>query len=198
MVDLILGYLTIGLVNGSFYALLSLGLALIFGLLNVLQHGARGILYDGRICRLGLRRTTSEHCGYLATLAVAAFGVGAVGMLLERSSCCAGPYHDLDPLYGFMLTFGSATATPRGYFRSISSSTGLQPSRPPDWLAGTVDPRLPLSLPAYRALGRPSSHSRSASDSGSSLSKPRLERRYAPHPRIARSPRRLAYGFQRS
>ncbi len=53
MIDLILGYLTIGLVNGSFYALLSLGLALIFGLLNILNM-THGVLYMmGRFCGMG-------------------------------------------------------------------------------------------------------------------------------------------------
>jgi branched-chain amino acid transport system permease protein len=143
MVDLILGYLTIGLVNGSFYALLSLGLALIFGLLNVLNmaHGAFYMMgaFAAWACveRLGI--------GYLATLAVAAFGVGAVGMLLERS--LLRRTYDLDPLYGFMLTFGLATAI-QGIFQVYFGSTGL-PFAPPDWLAGTVDLGFTF-FPAYR------------------------------------------------
>jgi len=143
MVDLILGYLTIGLVNGSFYALLSLGLALIFGLLNVLNmaHGAFYMMgaFAAWACveRLGI--------GYLPTLAVAAVGVGAVGMLLERS--LLRRTYDLDPLYGFMLTFGLATAI-QGIFQVYFGSTGL-PFAPPDWLSGSVDLGFTF-FPAYR------------------------------------------------
>jgi branched-chain amino acid transport system permease protein len=143
MLDLILSYLTVGLVNGSFYAMLCLGLALIFGLLNILNM-AHGVFYMmgafiawATVARLG--------AGYLPALAAAALGVGAIGMLIER--LLLRRTYDLDPLYGFMLTFGLATAI-QGVFQVKFGSTGL-PFETPDWLSGLIDFGFIL-FPAYR------------------------------------------------
>lgn len=143
MLDLVLGYLVIGLVNGSFYALLCLGLALIFGLLNVLNmaHGAFYMMGAfaawAAVEKFGL--------GYLPATGLAAVAVGAVGVVIER-----GPLrhtYRLDPLYGFMLTFGLATAI-QGLFQVQFGSTGL-PFAPPAWLAGGVDFGF-IFFPTYR------------------------------------------------
>lgn len=143
MFDLVPGYLIIGLVNGSFYALLSLGLALIFGLLNVLNmtHGALYMLGAfaawAAVEKLGL--------GYLPAIGFAAAGVGALGVVMERS--LLRHTYRLDPLYGFMLTFGLATAI-QGLFQVQFGSTGL-PFAPPAWLAGGVDLGF-IFFPTYR------------------------------------------------
>src|ERR1700694_2420348 len=98
------GQLLIGLINGSFYALLSLGLAVIFGLLNIINftHGAQYMM--GAFCayfllaRLGL--------GYWWSLALAPLAVGATGIIIERTML--KQLYKLDHLYGLLLTFGLA------------------------------------------------------------------------------------------
>ncbi|WP_409998048.1 ABC transporter permease [Bradyrhizobium sp. SZCCHNR3097] len=141
--DLILGYLTIGLVNGSFYALLSLGLALIFGLLNVLNM-THGVLYmmGAFAAWAGSRYLGLDYFGGLAfaPVCVAAFGMMLERWLLRRT-------YGLDPLYGFMLTFGAAMVV-QGAFQAQFGSTGL-PYVAPDWLAGGVDFGF-LYFPVYR------------------------------------------------
>ncbi|WP_410053100.1 ABC transporter permease [Bradyrhizobium sp. SZCCHNR3094] len=143
MMDLILGYLTIGLVNGSFYALLSLGLALIFGLLNVLNM-THGVLYmmGAFAAWAGSRYLGLDYFGGLAfaPVCVAAFGMMLERWLLRRT-------YGLDPLYGFMLTFGAAMVV-QGAFQAQFGSTGL-PYVAPDWLAGGVDFGF-LYFPVYR------------------------------------------------
>src|ERR671915_2168811 len=114
------GQLLIGLINGSFYALLSLGLAVIFGLLNIINftHGAQYML--GAFCayfllnRLGL--------GYWWSLLVAPLVVGAVGVLIERTML--KHLYKLDHLYGLLLTFGLALVI-QGAFRHQFGSSGL-------------------------------------------------------------------------
>lgn len=143
MMDLILGYLTIGLVNGSFYALLSLGLALIFGLLNVLNmtHGALYMM--GAFAAWAGSRYLG--LGYLGGLAFAPLCVAAFGIMLERG--LLRRTYGLDPLYGFMLTFGAAMVV-QGAFQAQFGSTGL-PYVAPDWLAGGLDFGF-LYFPVYR------------------------------------------------
>ncbi len=143
MSNLVLSYLTIGLVNGSFYALLCLGLALIFGLLNILNM-AHGALYMmgafaawAAVARLGLP--------YLVGLCAAAVLVGSTGMVLER--LLLRRTYSLDPLYGFMLSFGLATAI-QGGFQVIFGSTGL-PFTTPAWLSDVVDLGFAV-FPVYR------------------------------------------------
>jgi branched-chain amino acid transport system permease protein len=143
MMDLILGYLTIGLVNGSFYALLSLGLALIFGLLNILNM-THGVLYMmGAFAAWAGSRYLG--LGYFAGLVFAPLCVAAFGMILERA--LLRRTYGLDPLYGFMLTFGAAMVV-QGGFQAHFGSTGL-PYAAPDWLSGGLDLGF-LYFPAYR------------------------------------------------
>src|ERR1700759_5578536 len=96
--------LLVGLINGSFYALLSLGLAVIFGMLNIINF-AHGALYMmGAFCAYFLLNLTG--LGYWWALIVAPVVVGIFGMILERTllKWMTG----LDPLYGLVLPFGLA------------------------------------------------------------------------------------------
>src|SRR5919197_6605462 len=119
------GQLLIGLINGSFYALLSLGLAVIFGLLNIINfaHGAQYMM--GAFCawflldKLGL--------SYWWALLLAPILVGATGIIIER--LMLSRLYKLDHLYGFLLTFGLALVI-QGLFRHEFGSTGLPYSMP--------------------------------------------------------------------
>src|SRR5213079_1111399 len=93
--------LLVGLINGSFYAMLSLGLAVIFGLLNIVNftHGAQYML--GGLCAYML--LTYFGIGYWPALVIAPLVVGASGLLLER--LFLRPLYRLDHLYGMLLTF---------------------------------------------------------------------------------------------
>jgi branched-chain amino acid transport system permease protein len=106
------GQLLIGLINGSFYALLSLGLAVIFGLLNIINftHGAQYML-GAFVAYLGL---TKLGINYWVALIVTPVVVGATGMLIERTML--KQLYKLDHLYGLLLTFGLALII-QGLFR---------------------------------------------------------------------------------
>ncbi len=138
------GQLLIGLINGSFYALLSLGLAVIFGLLNIINF-AHGALYMmGAFCAFLL----AEHLGlgYWWALLVAPLVVGAVGIVLERTMLRR--LYGLDHLYGFLLTFGLALII-QGGFRQAFGSSGL-PYPAPAALSGGHNLGF-MYLPNYRA-----------------------------------------------
>jgi branched-chain amino acid transport system permease protein len=138
------GQLLIGLINGSFYALLSLGLAVIFGLLNIINfaHGAQYMM--GAFCawfllnKLGL--------SYWWALALAPIIVGATGVLVER--LMLSRLYKLDHLYGLLLTFGLALVI-QGLFRHEFGSTGLPYAIPPA-LEGGQNLGF-MFLPNYRA-----------------------------------------------
>ena len=114
------GQLLIGLINGSFYALLSLGLAVIFGLLNIINftHGAQYML--GAFCAYFLLNKLGV--GYWWSLLLAPLVVGAFGMLIERTML--KHLYKLDHLYGLLLTFGLALVI-QGLFRHQFGSSGL-------------------------------------------------------------------------
>jgi len=114
------GQLLIGLINGSFYALLSLGLAVIFGLLNIINftHGAQYMM-GAFVAYLLLNRF---GIGYWWALLVAPLVVGATGMLIERTMLAR--LYKLDHLYGLLLTFGLALII-QGLFRHEYGSAGL-------------------------------------------------------------------------
>ncbi|RKP58496.1 branched-chain amino acid ABC transporter permease [Pararobbsia silviterrae] len=140
----LLSQLLLGLVNGSFYAILSLGLAVIFGLLNVINfaHGATFML--GAMCAwMGL-----EYAGlpYWAMLVIAPVVIGIAGMAFER--LLLRWIYSLDHLYGLLLTFG-LTLVVEGIFRAIYGSSG-QPYDGPALLAGATDLGF-MVLPNYRA-----------------------------------------------
>jgi branched-chain amino acid transport system permease protein len=138
------GQLLIGLINGSFYALLSLGLAVIFGLLNIINftHGAQYML--GAFCAYFILNRFGV--GYWWSLLVAPLAVGAFGVLIERTML--KPLYKLDHLYGLLLTFGLALVI-QGLFRNEFGSSGL-PYPIPQELAGGHNLGF-MFLPTYRA-----------------------------------------------
>lgn len=138
------GQLLIGLVNGSFYALLSLGLAVIFGMLNVINF-AHGMLYmlGALLTWMGL---SYLGLNYWIMLIVAPIVVGILGGIFERTMLRW--LYKVDHIYGLLLTFG-ITLVVEGLFRSIYGASG-QPYSAPSALAGTLDLGFML-LPAYRA-----------------------------------------------
>ncbi len=137
------GQLLLGLINGAFYAQLSLGLAIIFGLLNIINftHGAQymmGAFVAWMLLNwLGL--------GYWWALLVAPVVVGAFGILIERTML--RHLYKLDHLYGLLLTFGIALIV-QGLFRDQFGSTGL-PYRIPAELRGGTDLGF-MFMPNYR------------------------------------------------
>src|SRR5712691_7492309 len=119
------GQLLIGLINGSFYALLSLGLSVIFGLLNIINF-AHGALYMmGAFGAYFLLQYAG--LGYWWALLLSPIIVGFVGILIERTML-KRLYH-LDHLYGLLLTFGIALVI-QGLFRHEYGSSGLPYSMP--------------------------------------------------------------------
>jgi branched-chain amino acid transport system permease protein len=138
------GQLLIGLINGSFYALLSLGLAVIFGLLNIINftHGAQYML--GAFCAYFLLNNLGV--GYWWSLAIAPLAVGAFGVLIERTML--KQLYKLDHLYGLLLTFGLALII-QGIFRHEFGSSGL-PYPIPGELTGSRNLGF-MFLPNYRA-----------------------------------------------
>jgi branched-chain amino acid transport system permease protein len=135
--------LLVGLINGAFYAMLSLGLAVIFGLLNIINfaHGAQYML--GAFCAWFL--LSALGLGYWPALILAPIIVGIFGMVLERTllQWLAG----LDHLYGLLLTFGMALII-QGVFQNYFGSSGL-PYSIPDELKGGMNLGF-MYLPIYR------------------------------------------------
>src|SRR5882762_4019348 len=139
-----LSQLLLGLVNGSFYAILSLGLAVIFGLLNVINfaHGALFML-GAMLAWMGL---SYFNVPYWAMLVLAPLIVGVFGVVIERTMLRW--LYKLDHLYGLLLTFG-ITLVIEGVFRSIYGSSG-QPYDVPELLSGATNLGF-MYLPNYRA-----------------------------------------------
>ncbi|MCE2870631.1 MAG: branched-chain amino acid ABC transporter permease [Oxalobacteraceae bacterium] len=139
-----LGQLLLGLVNGSFYAMLSLGLAVIFGLLNVINF-AHGALYmmGAFLAWMGLNYF---GINYWIMLIVAPLLVGIFGIIIEKTMLQW--LYRLDHLYGLLLTFG-ITLMLEGVFRSFYGVSG-QPFTVPSQLAGATDLGF-MILPNYRA-----------------------------------------------
>ncbi|HEV7617175.1 MAG TPA: branched-chain amino acid ABC transporter permease [Burkholderiaceae bacterium] len=136
--------LLLGLVNGSFYAMLSLGLAVIFGLLNVINF-AHGALYmmGAFIAWMGLNYF---GINYWVMLILAPLVVGVFGIVIERTMLHR--LYKLDHLYGLLLTFG-ITLMVEGLFRSFYGVSG-QPYSVPDALTGATNLGF-MVLPNYRA-----------------------------------------------
>lgn len=142
--ELGLPQVVLGLVNGAFYALLSLGLAVIFGLLNVINfaHGAQfmmGAFVAWMLLAWG-------GLGYWWALVLSPLIVGAVGVVLEK--VLISRLYKLDHLYGLLLTFGLALII-EGIFRNGFGSSGL-PYAPPEILAGPPVDLGFMFLPKYR------------------------------------------------
>jgi branched-chain amino acid transport system permease protein len=138
------GQLLLGLINGSFYAVLSLGLAIIFGLLNIINfaHGAQYMI-GAFVAWLGL-----EYLGlnYWASLVVAPLVVGVLAVLIER--LLLRHLYKLDHLYGLLLTFGLALIG-EGVFRNYFGVSG-ESYEAPEVLQGGVNLGF-MFLPLYRA-----------------------------------------------
>ncbi len=137
--------LLLGLVNGSFYAMLSLGLAVIFGLLNVINfsHGALYMM-GAFLAWMGL---TYFEANYWVMLAVAPLLVGAFGIMIEKTMLRW--LYKLDHLYGLLFTFG-ITLVLEGVFRSFYGVSG-QAYPVPELLEGATDLGF-MILPNYRAF----------------------------------------------
>ena len=138
------GQLLIGLINGSFYALLSLGLAVIFGLLNIINftHGAQYMM--GAFAAWFLMNQFGV--GYWWALAIVPVAVGITGVVIER--LMLKHLYQLDHLYGLLLTFGLALVI-EGLFHQKFGSAGL-PYSMPENLTGGYGLGF-MFLPTYRA-----------------------------------------------
>ena len=125
------GQLLLGLINGSFYAILSLGLAIIFGLLNIINftHGAQYMM--GAFVAWMLLNYIGV--GYWPALILSPLIVGAIGVVIERTLIAR--LYNLDHLYGLLLTFGLALII-QGLFRNQYGVSGLPYSIPPELQGG--------------------------------------------------------------
>jgi branched-chain amino acid transport system permease protein len=142
---LLFGQLLLGIINGSFYAMLSLGLAIIFGLLNVINFAHGALFMVGAFVTWGLLNYLG--IGFWPALVVAPLIVGAFGLLLERTLIRFT--YKLDVLYGLLLTFGLALVL-EGLFTNLYGSSGVSYAGP-DILSGTMDLGF-MYLPVYRAF----------------------------------------------
>jgi branched-chain amino acid transport system permease protein len=144
-IQALLGQLMLGLVNGAFYAMLSLGLAVIFGLLDVVNF-AHGALYMLGAFTAWIMMD-SLGIGFWLALILAPLLVGVLGVLIER--LLLKRLYGLDPLYGLLLTFGLALII-EGIFRYQYGSSG-QSYPVPELLAGATNLGF-MILPNYRAF----------------------------------------------
>jgi branched-chain amino acid transport system permease protein len=142
--QLLFSQLLLGLINGSFYAVLSLGLAVIFGMLNIINfaHGAQYMI-GAFVAWIGL---TVFGVNYWAALVLAPLLVAVVGVLIER--LMLRRLYKLDHLYGLLLTFGLALIA-EGVFRNFYGVSG-ESYDVPDQLRGGVNLGF-MFLPLYRA-----------------------------------------------
>ncbi len=137
------GQLLLGLINGSFYAILSLGLAIIFGLLNIINfaHGAQ-YMVGAFVAWMGF---TYFGISYWVSLLLSPLVVGVVAVLIERTML--RHLYKLDHLYGLLLTFGLALIT-EGVFKNIFGVSG-ESYEVPELLSGGVNLGF-MFLPIYR------------------------------------------------
>ncbi len=137
------GQLTLGLINGAFYALLSLGLAVIFGLLNIVNFSHGAFYMMGAFASLLL--LTVFGVNYWWALLLAPLAVGLVGIVVERTMIAR--LYRLDPIYGLLLTFGLALII-QGLFRNAFGVSGM-PYAAPAALQGARNLGF-MVLPIYR------------------------------------------------
>ena len=138
------GQLLLGLINGSFYAILSLGLAVIFGLLNIINFAHGAFYMMGAFCAWML--LTYLGLNYWWALILAPVIVGGIGIIVERTMLFR--LYKLDHLYGLLLTFGLALIF-QGLLRNSYGISGLPYSIPPA-LSGGQNLGF-MFLPNYRA-----------------------------------------------
>ena len=156
---LLFGQLLLGLINGAFYALLSLGLAIIFGMLNIINFAHGAVFMLGAFVAWmmltpntwlamispGLSVPDWMTLGYWPALIIAPLIVGAFGLLLEKT--IISRLYKLDHLYGLLLTFGLALIF-EGLARNAFGSSGM-PYRIPSQLQGATDLGF-MFMPNYR------------------------------------------------
>jgi len=152
-IDLILAQMMLGLSVGVFYAMLSLGLAIIFGLLNVINF-AHGALYmlGAFVALMGYSYIgpwlgfENFHLGFWPALVVAPLLVGGFGILLERTMLRR--LYQFDHIYGLLLTFGFALIL-QGFFSNFFNISGTPYGGQPDSLSGIVNLGF-MYFPKYR------------------------------------------------
>ncbi|MBN9408286.1 MAG: branched-chain amino acid ABC transporter permease [Burkholderiales bacterium] len=137
------GQMVLGLVNGCFYAVLSLGLAVIFGLLRIVNFAHGAFFMVGAFCAWILQNTTGA--GYWAALLLVPLGVGLAGGLFERT--LLRRLYGLDPIYGLLLTFGLVLVLEGGF--RVAYGTSGRPYPVPESLRGVADLGF-MVLPLYR------------------------------------------------
>ncbi len=140
---LLFGQLLLGLINGAFYAMLSLGLAVIFGMLNIINFAHGALFMMGAFASWML--LDYAGIGYFPALILAPLLVGAFGILLEKT--IISRLYKLDHLYGLLLTFGLSLVI-EGLFRNAYGSSGL-PYRIPAILQGAMNLGF-MYMPIYR------------------------------------------------
>ena len=140
---LLFGQLLLGLINGAFYAMLSLGLAVIFGMLNIINFAHGALFMMGAFASWMLLQYAG--IGYFPSLILAPLIIGAFGVVLEKT--IISRLYKLDHLYGLLLTFGLALVI-QGLFRNYYGSSGL-PYRIPDIRQGATDLGF-MFMPNYR------------------------------------------------
>lgn len=136
--------LLLGLINGAFYAMLSLGLAVIFGMLNIVNFAHGALFTMGAFVAWMLLNYLG--IGYFPALILSPIIVGLFGMLMEKT--IISRLYKLDHLYGLLLTFGVALII-EGLFRNIYGSSGMPYARPAA-LSGSSNIGF-MFLPHYRA-----------------------------------------------
>jgi len=140
---LLFGQLLLGLINGAFYAMLSLGLAIIFGMLNIINFAHGALFMMGAFVAWML--LSYAGIGYFPSLILAPLIVGLFGVILEKT--VISRLYKLDHLYGLLLTFGLALVI-QGLFRNYYGSSGM-PYPIPDVLQGATNLGF-MFLPNYR------------------------------------------------
>ncbi len=140
---LLFGQVLLGLINGAFYAMLSLGLAVIFGMLNIINFAHGALFMMGAFCSWMLLNYVG--IGYFPSLILAPLIIGAFGIVLEKT--IISRLYKLDHLYGLLLTFGLALVI-EGLFRNAYGSSGL-PYRIPEILTGATNLGF-MYMPNYR------------------------------------------------
>jgi branched-chain amino acid transport system permease protein len=140
---LLFGQLLLGLINGAFYAMLSLGLAVIFGMLNIINFAHGALFMMGAFVAWMLLNYFSVP--YFAALILSPILVGIFGLVLEKT--IISRLYKLDHLYGLLLTFGLSLVI-EGLFRNAYGSSGM-PYRIPDMLQGATNLGF-MYMPNYR------------------------------------------------
>ena len=140
---LLFGQLLLGLINGAFYAMLSLGLAIIFGMLNIVNFAHGALFMMGAFASWMLLHYLG--IGYFPSLILAPLIVGAIGLVMERTMISR--LYKLDHVYGLLLTFGLALVI-EGLFRNYYGSSGM-PYDIPGVFQGATNLGF-MFLPIYR------------------------------------------------